>query len=131
MESNESAGSETSPGLQIPDPDACATDAYFDRHWALAVMERALDAVRKSFESSDKGNQFEVLKPWLAGDAEGLSQSHAAAELGISHGAVKVAIHRLRQKFGDAIRGEISETVDCEAEIQDELRYLIEALRAG
>jgi DNA-directed RNA polymerase specialized sigma24 family protein len=130
MESIESAGSETSPGLQIPDPDAFTTDAYFDRHWALAVMERALDVVRKSFDSSDKGKQFDVLKPWLAGDADSLSQSDAAAELGMTTGAVKVAIHRLRQKFGDAIRSEISETVDRDADIQEELRYLIEALRA-
>lgn len=130
LEPIDSSGGETSPGLSIADPGAEATDAWFDRHWALAVMERGLDAARQSFKQAGKGNQFELLKPWLIGDVEGLSQSEVAAELGMSTGAVKVAVHRLRQKFGEAIRREIAETVDTEEEIAGELRYLIEALNA-
>lgn len=64
------------------------------------------------------------------GDAEGLSQAEAAAGLDMTSGAVKVAIHRLRQKFGEAVRSEIAETVDTEQEIREELHYLIEALQA-
>ena len=131
VESIDSDGSETSPGLQVADPGATAGDAWFDRHWALAVMERGLDRVRVTFEDSGKGGQFEVLRPWLMGEPEGLTQAEAAAQLGMTSGAVKVAIHRLRQKFGDAIRQEIADTVDTEEEIAGELRYLIEALRAG
>jgi RNA polymerase sigma factor (sigma-70 family) len=130
IESIDSGGGETSPGLSIADPGAGASDAYFDRHWALAVMERGLDAARESFNQSGKDKQFELLKPWLIGDVEGLSQADAAAELGMSAGAVKVAVHRLRQKFGEAIRREIAETVDTEDEIAGELRYLIDALQA-
>ena len=130
VQSIESVGSETSSGLQVVDPSPTLSDAYFDRHWALAVMERGLAAVEESFQTSDKSKQFEVLKPWLMGDAAELSQTTAAAELDITPGAVKVAIHRLRQKFGEAIRTEIAETVDTEAEIRAELRYLIEVLQA-
>jgi RNA polymerase sigma factor (sigma-70 family) len=130
IESIESNDSGTSPGLSIADPAAETTDAYFDRHWALAVMERGLDAVRDSFTQAGKTEHFETLKPWLIGDVESLSQVDAAAGLGISAGAVKVAIHRMRQKFGEAIRQEIAETVDTEEEIAGELRYLIEALHA-
>ena len=65
------------------------------------------------------------------GEPENLTQADAAAQLGMTGGAVKVAIHRLRQKFGEAIRREIADTVDTEDEIAGELRYLIEALRAG
>lgn len=129
IESIESGGSETSPGLQLPDPGSTATDAYFDRHWALAVMERGLATVEESFITSGKERHFEVLKPWLMGDADGLSQQQAATDLGMSAGAIKVAVHRLRQKFGQAIRSEIAETVDREEEIAEELRYLIEALQ--
>jgi RNA polymerase sigma-70 factor (ECF subfamily) len=131
IESIVAGDSDTSPGMQVEDPDGTATDAWFDRHWALAVMERGLNSVRESFEISGKGPQFEILKPWLMGDGEGLDQSQAAAELGMTNGAIKVAIHRLRQKFGGAIRQEIADTVDTEEEIAGELRYLIEALRAG
>ena len=130
IESIESSGSETSPGLSIADPGAEASDAYFDRHWALAVMERGVNAVRDSLEQAGKAEHFEVLKPWLVGDVESLSQADAAATLGISTGAVKVAIHRMRQKFGEAIRQEIAETVETEEEVAGELRYLIEALQA-
>ena len=78
----------------------------------------------------EKQNTSRLLKPWLIGDVESLSQADAAAALGISTGAVKVAIHRMRQKFGEAIRQEIAETVETEEEIAGELRYLIEALQA-
>ncbi|MFK7851311.1 MAG: RNA polymerase sigma factor [Akkermansiaceae bacterium] len=129
IESIESTGSETSPGLQLPDEGATFSDAYFDRKWALTVMERGFVAVEDSFQVAGKTEQFVILKPWLMGDAEGLSQQDAAAQLGMSAGAIKVAIHRLRKKFGEAIRSEISETVETDEEIQDELRYLIEVLR--
>jgi RNA polymerase sigma-70 factor (ECF subfamily) len=131
VESLDSGGSETSPGLQVADPGATTGDAWFDRHWALAVMERGLERVRESFEDSGKAGQFEVFRPWLMGDPEGLTQAAAADKLGMTRAAAKVAIHRLRQKFGEAIRREIADTVDTEEEIAGELRYLIEALRAG
>lgn len=129
IESIDSESNDSTAGMQLPDHGATPTDAYFDRHWALAVMERGITTVEDSFKVSGKTEQFEVLKPWLMGDAEGLSQQDAAAELGMRAGAAKVAIHRLRQKFGVAIRSEIAETVDTEEEVQEELRYLIETLR--
>lgn len=131
IESIDSGGSETSPGLQVADPGAAADDAWFDRHWALAVMERGLERVRETFVQSGKSEQFEVLRPWLMGDPEDMTQADAAAQLDISPAAAKVAIHRLRQKFGEAIRSEIAETVESEQEIAAELRYLIDALRAA
>ena len=84
---------------------------------------------RASFVASGEVGQFDVLKPWLMGDPEGLTQAEAAAQLGMTGGAVKVAIHRLRQKFGEAIPSEIADTVDTEEEIAGELRYLIEVLK--
>jgi len=71
-----------------------------------------------------------IARKLLIGDVEGLSQAATAAELGMSPGAVKVAVHRLRQKFGEAIRREIADTVDTEEEVSRELRYLIEAFAA-
>jgi len=127
-QSIESGGSETSPGLQIADPSGPAPDCYFDHQWALAVMERSLELVRADFEKSGKLVQFESLKPWLSGDSESLSQIEIAAELGMTTGALKVAIHRLRKKFGDSVRGEISQTVTDPEEVTEELNYLIKVL---
>ncbi|BCX47393.1 RNA polymerase subunit sigma-24 [Haloferula helveola] len=131
VESIDGGGTDESPGMELADPGATADDAWFDRHWALAVMERGLDRVRQSFDQSGKTRQFEVLRPWLMGDPEGLTQADAAEELGMTRAAAKVAVHRLRQKFGEAIRSEIAETVDTEEEIAEELRYLIEVLRVA
>ncbi len=128
IESIEAAGTETSPGLQIPDPTGTIPDAYFDREWALSVMDRALKAVQATFAESGKGKQFEALKPWLIGETENLSQTAAAAELSMTTGAIKVAIHRLRKGFRDAIQAEIAQTVTTPEEITEELRYLIEVL---
>ena len=124
----EAGGTGTSPGMPIPDPAGPVSDAWFDREWALAVMDRGLTAVQAAFEESGKGKQFEVLKPWLIGDTENLSQADAAAELGMTTGAIKVAIHRLRRSFRDAVQAEIAETVSDPDETAEELRYLVEVL---
>ena len=131
VESIESGGTETSPGLPIPDPSGPISDAFFDRAWALEVMDRALAVVEASFEQSGKATQFEVLKPWLIGDTENLSQADAASELETSTGAVKVAIHRLRKEFRHAVKGEIEQTVADPADTAEEIRYLIEVLSRG
>ena len=123
-----SGGTGTSPGMQISDPAAEVSDTYFDHQWALAVMDRALIAVQSEFGAAVKETQFQTLKPWLIGDTENLSQSEAAAQLGMTVGAIKVAIHRMRNSFRDAVQTEIAQTVNSPADIAEELRYLIEIL---
>lgn len=128
IESIDSGGTDTSPGLQIAAPAPAVPDACFDREWALAVMDRSLQTVQADFEKAGKGKQFETLKPWLVGDTENLPQSAAAAALGTGIGAVKVMIHRLRKDFRDAVHAEIAQTVPSAEDIGDEIRYLIEVL---
>ena len=115
--------------MQVADTKSEVGDSWFDRHWALAVMGRGLDQVKRSFEQAAKIEQFEALKPWLMGDPEGITQSDAAEQLGMTRAAVKMAVHRLRQKFGEAIRREIADTVDTETAVSEELQYLIEVLQ--
>lgn len=91
-------------------------------------MERSLSAVQSSYEKAVKGAQFEVLKPWLVGDTANLSQSDAAAKLGISTGAIKVTIHRLRRDLRAAVEAEIAQTVTSPEDMAGELRYLVEVL---
>ena len=124
----EAGGTDTSPRMSIADPSGQLCDASFDREWALAVMDRPLTRVKTALDEAGKSQQFETLKPWLMGETEDLSQPAAAEELGMTVGAVKVAIHRLRSDFRAAIRAEIAQTVSAPDEIDEELRYLIEAL---
>jgi RNA polymerase sigma factor (sigma-70 family) len=111
---------------QIPDPHAPAPKREFDRKWALALLDRTLTAL--AAEQSAKAREFEILKPWLTGDAE--NQAAVAQELGMSEGTVRVAIHRLRQRFRALLKNEIAATLHepSPALISEEMQYLISVL---
>ncbi len=117
-----------SASLQVADTSTPAPEAFFDREWALAIMARALEALQKEFTAAGKADQFDALKPWLMGEAPSMSQADAARHLGLSEGAVKVVIHRLRKRFRDAVRAEIAQTLRDPSLVDEELRHLIEAL---
>jgi RNA polymerase sigma-70 factor (ECF subfamily) len=121
-------GTDTSPAIDVAEPESRTPDAAFDRQWGLAVLELALKALAAEHAQQRKADQFEQLKPWLTGDACGASQSEAASRLSMSEGALKVAIHRLRKRFRDFVKAEIAQTVASEEEARDELRYLIEVV---
>jgi RNA polymerase sigma factor (sigma-70 family) len=121
-------GTDTSPGLQLADPNAPSPDLEFDHRWALTILDRALAALAQEQVASGKAGHFEALKPWLTGDTEHVSQAEAAARLGLNEGAVKVAIHRLRRRFREVIKDEIGQTVSDPAQVDAELHYLLEAL---
>ena len=121
-------GADTASELQVPDPLGGPPDAFFDRQWAVTMVDRAAAALSAEAEASGRGRQFATLQPWLLGEVPGLSQADAARELGLSEGALKVAVHRLRQRFRELVKAEIAQTVTEPGQIQEELRYLIEVL---
>ncbi len=114
--------------LQIADTSMPSPEAYFDREWALAIMARALNVLEREFATAGKAGQFDALKPWLAGEAPSMSQADVARRLGLSEGAVKVAIHRLRKRFQSAVRAEIAQTLRDPSLVDEELGHLITAL---
>ncbi len=128
IESLDAATPDNEPTPQIPDAGASVPDAWFDRQWALTVMDRALRALHDEFQAAGKQDQFDQLKPWLVGEAGTLSQAEVARRLGCSEGAVKVAIHRLRKRFRELIRAEIVQTLADGGDVEAELRYLVEVL---
>jgi DNA-directed RNA polymerase specialized sigma24 family protein len=119
---------DTASGLGVPSANLPDSERAFDRQWALTVISRALDTIGGEHTGEDKRRQFEILKPWINGENPSLSQAEAAAKLGMNEGAVKVAIHRLRHRFREAVKLEISQTVPAESDIDDELRHLIAVL---
>jgi RNA polymerase sigma-70 factor (ECF subfamily) len=78
--------------------------------------------------AAGKREQFEALEGGLTGD-ESVPQKEIAARLGMSEGAVKVALHRLRRRYGELLRAVIAETVSNEADLDEETRYLVAVLR--
>ena len=104
--------------------DAVTPETLFERRWALTVLERALERVREEYVVSEKADLFEELREFLS-NQKSVPHAAIAAKYGISVGAVGVTIHRLRKRYAEVLREEISHTVSIPEEIEDEIRHLI------
>lgn len=103
-------------------------EKVFDRRWALTLLDQVLVLLRKEFAGAERLKQFDVLKVFLTGASVQFRYREAGAVLGISEGAVKTAVHRLRRRFRELLREQLAQTVAAEEEIDEELRYLFAAL---
>ena len=120
--------SEIAGAAAIADPHGLPPDAYFDRQWALAVVEQAIATLRSEAESAGELARFEVLQRWLVTPSSHDTAIEAARSLNLSDGAFKVAVHRLRKRFRHVVVDRIASTVNDPVEVQDELNYLINAM---
>ena len=103
-------------------------DRLFDRGWALTVLDQVISRLRQEYEQSGKRRLFDKLSAFLPGDAEADSYGELARELGMTEGTVRVAVHRLRRRYGELFSAEVAHTVSSPAEIHDEMRYLLGAV---
>lgn len=122
------AGTDTTPGAVLADHHELPPDAFFDRQWALAVLERAFGTLERERIAAGKAGDFTRLKPWLTGDAAHGDQAATARALGMSEGALKVAVHRLRRRFRELLKAEIAQTLDSPEAMEEEMRHLFAAL---
>lgn len=100
----------------------------FDREWALETIAGALKTLHDEMAEAGKSKLFATLKGNLTGE-EVIPREEVATRLDMSEGAVKVAVHRLRQRYRSLLRAAIGETVSNEADLEDEMRYLVAVLR--
>jgi RNA polymerase sigma-70 factor (ECF subfamily) len=110
-----------------PSSDA-SPDKNFDQRWALALFHQALGRLRLEYANAGKHEMFEQLKTFLTNLAGDGGYEGVAARLGMAPGSIAVAVHRLRQRYGELVKEEIAHTVASPTEVQDELRYLIELI---
>jgi RNA polymerase sigma-70 factor (ECF subfamily) len=103
-------------------------ERLFERQWALTLIERALSRLRDRYTRTGRQDQFDELRVFLSGEKRPVPYSEVARRLGLTELAVKVAVHRLRKRFRDALRDEIAQTVTSDREIDAELRSLYSAL---
>ena len=108
--------------------DTDSPDVAFERRWAGAVLENALDRLRHEQVAAGKGDLFNALADSLTGAAPSQPHAQLAVQLGMTEAAVKMAIHRLRRRYGELLRREVAQTVATPAEIDEELRHLLGAL---
>jgi len=110
-------------------PDIETPERIYERRWALTLLERTLSKLRAESVAGGKQALFERLEGHLTGEQDTLPYAEVASALGMTEGAVKVAVHRLRRRFGALLRAEIAETVADPAQVDDEIRELFRALR--
>ena len=107
--------------------DSLTPEKAFERRWAVLLLERVMERLRQEAEAEDKGGKFEALATFLWGDTGSPSYAETGERLGMSAGAVKVAVHRLRHRYEERLRAEIAETVATPEEIEEEIRDLFAA----
>jgi RNA polymerase sigma-70 factor (ECF subfamily) len=108
--------------------DGMTAEKLFERRWALTLLDQVLAALRAEYEGEGKGALFEQLKSTLTGERRTIRYAEMGERLGMSEGAVKVAVHRLRQRYRELLRAEIAETVSTPEEVESEIRALFSAL---
>ena len=101
----------------------------FTKQWALAVLQNALGALEKECELAGKYALFAETREFLSEDPENGAYIGIGQRLGMTEGAIRVAVHRLRRRYGELLRGEVAQTVLTASEAEDEFRYLKEVLR--
>lgn len=105
-----------------------SADRLFDRRWALTLLETVQARLRNEYDEAGKGERYEQLEGYLPGERIETTYAQAGALLGMSEGAVKVEVHRMKKRFGRLLRDEIAHTVASETEIDDEIRHLMAAI---
>jgi RNA polymerase sigma factor (sigma-70 family) len=95
----------------------------YERQWALTVLQQVLSRLQSEFSAEGKAVLFETLKCFLSGTRQE-TYATVGARMGMSEGAVKVAVHRLRRRYRELLREEITHTVARPEEIDEEIRYL-------
>jgi RNA polymerase sigma-70 factor (ECF subfamily) len=106
-------------------------DKAFDREWARTLLDTVLDRLETEYAQENKAALFDALKQTLTGASDAQPYAVIAAQLEMSEGAIRVAVHRLRGRYRELLRAEIADTVDSPDKVNAELRHLFKAMAAG
>lgn len=101
---------------------------YFDRQWALTVLDRALANVESAYARRAKQTEFDALRPFLTASGTQSDYDLAGRSVGLGAGAFKVALHRLRDRFRESLRAEVRETQSDDRAVDEEMIYLLRIL---
>jgi RNA polymerase sigma-70 factor (ECF subfamily) len=109
--------------------DGWTPEREFERRWALTLLDRVLSHLAAEYRERGRDDLFQRCRVFLTGETAGPSYAEVASSLGMTEGAVKVTIHRLRQRYRELLRNEIKQTVAAPEDVADELNHLLAALR--
>lgn len=108
--------------------DRLTADQLYDRRWATTLLDQVLVRLREEETAAGRLERFEMLKEFLTAGSRGTPMADLAARLGTSEGALKVAAHRLRQRYRALLLEEIADTVASSQDVDAERRHLLAAL---
>lgn len=120
-------GIEAEARYAIEPKDDATPESLYDRRWAGMVLDTVRARLRDEYTRQGKGALFDALEPALAGGEPSVPHAELMARLGLKASALKMAVHRLRKRYGDLLRDEIAQTVATPDEVDDEIRHLIHA----
>lgn len=114
----------------IPEPmDDLTPDRVFERQWAITVMERVVSTLAQRYADKGQAKLFAALKPFINADDNGGRQADLARELGMSEQALRTAIHRLRQRYGEVLRQTVKTTLGHGESVEEEITCLMAAFQ--
>ena len=108
--------------------DAATPEQYFERRWALTLLNTVLQNLRSEYQREGKGDLFAALDSTLIGASQSQPYAQLAERLNMNEGAIKTAVHRLRKRYRELLRTEISQTLAKNENVDEELRHLLAVL---
>jgi len=103
-------------------------DKLFEQAWALTLLHKVMEKLREEHAQAEKKEIFEALEVLITGEKSEVTYQAIGERLNMSESAVKMAVSRLRKRYGEMLRNEIAQTLAEPAGIEDELRHLLHAL---
>jgi RNA polymerase sigma-70 factor (ECF subfamily) len=108
--------------------DSDTPEKQFSRQWALTVLQQTMDALERECDANGKSSLFREAKSLLSGERDHEAYAGISQRLGMAPGAARMAVLRLRQRHGQLLRAELAKTVDSAEEVDEEMRFLLQAL---
>ena len=112
----------------VADTRHLSPDAEFDRQWAITVLSRGMEVLRMECVAEGREAFFECVKPLLSGNSEHGQLASLAADSGMTVDAFRMAVHRLKKRLRQCVKGEVARTLDDSASVQEEMQALFAAL---
>jgi RNA polymerase sigma factor (sigma-70 family) len=109
--------------------DHWSAEKLYARRWALTLLEQVLRELEAEYRERGRAALFDACRESLVGGEVGLSAAEIGRSLGMSETAVRVAMHRLRERYRELLQQQVRQTVDSPQQVDDELRFLRDALR--
>lgn len=105
-------------------------EELFEEEWASSIVREAFSTLESEYSKSNRSKVFHGLAPYVTTPVNGETYTNIASQNGMSIGAAKVALHRLRQRFADVLRQLVEETLDDPSDLEAEIQVLVKFISA-